>query len=277
MHSDMWMPPRYDLTQIEPAKKYERFFGPQVPGRDYPPEAEEVFAARYQFDPSIVFFGNGLHRNLGGGRFEEVSDAARAETFWPWGVSVGDFDNDGFVDIYLPSGMGYPWDYWPSPVLRNLGDGTFEDVSATTGTEPPRDGTALGMIAGQVSTRSSRAAATADFDGDGRLDLIVNNFNDRPYLFMNRSPQQSYVALRLRGKGKNRDAIGAIVRLEVGGRVHVRQVHAAGGYLVHSSKVLHFGLGDATSIERCEILWPNGEKQVFDPPELNRRHVISQR
>ena len=114
----------------------------------------------------------------------------------------------------------------------------------------------------------------SDLDGDGRLDLVVNNFNDRPYLFMNRFPKRSWIAFRLEGRRSNRDAVGAVVRIHAGGRVMVRQAQAAGGYLCHSSKTLHFGLGDAGAVDRCEIRWPRGRVQVLESPEPNRVHDL---
>ena len=172
--------------------------------------------------------------------------------------------------------MGHPWDYWPSPLLRNNGDGTFTDVAAAAGIEPPAAGKVFGKIGPYDATRSSRCAAVGDFDGDGRLDLIVNNFNHEPYLHMNRSPGRSFIAFRLRGRGMNRDAVGAVVRLHAGGRVQVRQVDAAGGYLAQSTKTLHFGLGGATSVDRCEIRWPGGRTQVLENPEPGQLHVVAQ-
>ena len=78
------------------------------------------------------------------------------------------------------------------------------------------------------------------------------------------------------GRGGNRDAIGALVHLTVGGRVLVRQVNAAGGYLAQSSKTLHFGLGDATSIDRCEIRWPDGTTQTLEGLGIDRRHDVTE-
>ena len=62
------------------------------------------------------------------------------ETFWPWGIATGDFDNDGFEDVFLPSGMGFPYAYWPSALMMNNGNGTFTDKARAMGIEPPPGG-----------------------------------------------------------------------------------------------------------------------------------------
>src|SRR5262249_54313038 len=147
------------------------------------------------------------------------------------GVATGDFDNDGFEDAFLPSGMGYPYQYCPSVLLMNNGDETFTDRAGELGIEPPPGGPFLEeRIGGRGAARSSRCAATV-FNRDGRLDLVVNTFNDRAFYFRNRFPQRNYVAFRLTGTRSNRDAVGALVTLHIGNEVMVRQVHAAGGYL----------------------------------------------
>src|SRR6267154_1074713 len=83
------------------------------------------------------------------------------------------------------------------------------------------------------------------------------------------SRRRDYVELRLTGTHSNRDAIGAVVRLWVGKTVMVRQVNPAGGYLSQSSRVVHFGLGDHTEVDRIEIRWPRGIVQRLDHPEIN--------
>src|SRR5205823_1948958 len=138
-----------------------------------------------------------------------VSDRANLETFWPWGIATGDFDNDGFEDAYIPSGMGYPFYYWPNALMMNNGDGTFSDRTVQAGAESlPRGREFPEPIAGRPAFRSSRAAAVADFDGHGRLDIVVNNFNDQPYYFRNQYGKRNYVQFRLQGVTCNRDAIG---------------------------------------------------------------------
>ncbi|HEV3344471.1 MAG TPA: CRTAC1 family protein [Pirellulales bacterium] len=276
MHSDMWLGYR-DAHLVQPRKKFGHLFGPAV--EVYPDKLvnESLLAERLQLDYDKLLFGNSLFRNDGAGRFAEVSDPAGMETFWPWGVAVGDFDNDGDEDAFLPSGMGYPYFYWPSALMLNNGDGTFTDRAAEEGIEPPREGQFLAeRIGGNQAARSSRCTATADFDGDGRLDLVVNNFNDRPYYFRNEFPSRHYVAFRLRGTRSNRDAIGAVARLYRGDRVMTRQVPCTGGYLSQSSKVLHFGLGDSDSIDRVEIRWPSGTRQVLKAPPADRLNKVTE-
>ncbi|HEX7447555.1 MAG TPA: ASPIC/UnbV domain-containing protein, partial [Pirellulales bacterium] len=119
-------------------------------------------------------------------------------------------------------------------------------------------------------------AATADFDGDGRLELMVNNFNDHPYYFKNQFPPRHFVAFRLRGTKSNRDAIGAVAWLHFGDRQMVRQVQATGGYLSQSSKTLHFGLGDQTQVDRLEIRWPSGIRQTIRAPAIDRLHEVTE-
>ena len=132
------------------------------------------------------------------------------------------------------------------------------------------------LIRGRDAPRSSRCAASGDFDGDGRLDLMVNNFNDYPYYFKNEFSPRHYLAFRLRGTRSNRDAVGALVKLHLGDGMMVRQVHCTGGYLSQSSKTIHFGLGDRTQIREVEIHWPSGAQQTLPPPEIDRLHEITE-
>ena len=273
MHSDMWTQAMDVPKPADAPKKWPGLFGPRADPAD-PVQAGLLKRLGYRVDG--VLFGNTFLRALGGGRFEERSDAAGLETWWPWGVVTGDFDADGAEDVFFASGMGYPFEYWPCALLRNDGTGRFADRTADSGVDPVDGRTRGPKLRDRAISRSSRAAATADFDGDGRLDLVVNNFNGGPFLFRNESRPRAWVGVRLVGAGKNRDAIGALARVTAGGRTIVRQVHAASGYLAQSSLALHVGLGDATRIDRCEIRWPDGSTQVVPDLAPGRWHTVRQ-
>ena len=239
-------------------------------------ESEYELGRKIGFRHEEVIFGNALYRNA---RAEasspEMSDQAGLETFWPWGLTTGDFDNDGFEDVFIPAGMGYPFYYWPNSLMMNNGDRTFTDRANEAGVEPPPRGREFPeTIGGRPATRSSRAAAVGDFSRSGRLDIVVNNFNDQPYFYRNQYPKRNYVEFRLEGTRSNRDAIGAVVRLHTGGSVMTRQVQSGGGYLSQSSRTIHFGLGDRSALDRVEITWPSGTKQILRDVTLNTMNAV---
>jgi hypothetical protein len=261
MHSDMWTDT--DPTgQIDARVKYDSPWGKRA--RDW-----KVVSSPGQTRAERVLFGNTFFVNQGGGRFEERSDAAGLENFWPWGIVAGDFDNDGWQDAFVPSGMGYPYAYWPNHLLMNGGRGVFVERAADAGIEPPARGREIAdlTIRGRACPRSSRSAAAADLDRDGDLDLIVNNFNHEPYLLRNDTPPRPFLGIRLRGTRANRDGYGARVSVVTPAGVQHREAHSTGGYLTQSDAVLHFGLGNVGRVERVEVLWPGDVRaQVVREP-----------
>jgi len=123
---------------------------------------------------------------------------------------------------------------------------------------------------GSDCVKDSRGVAVADFNGDGRLDMVINNNNETPMLYVNNLRKSgNAVELKLVGTRSNRDAIGAHVRLTAGGKTMMRQVEAGSGYASESMLPVHFGLGDADKIEAVEINWPSGLVQRIEGERLN--------
>ncbi|HTF86984.1 MAG TPA: CRTAC1 family protein [Planctomycetota bacterium] len=252
MHSDMWTK-QDSLKEIE-GKENEKFntpLGTSVGGG-------KVVKRNEDSQSKSTVFGNTFFENQGGLKFVERSREAGLENWWPWGIAVGDFDNDGHEDLYVPMGMGFPFPYKGNQLLHNE-KGVFKNISDTAGLEPPQGGQTITgkMIGGKPMSRSSRAAAVADFDQDGDLDIIVANFNAPPYLLRNDSPPQH--ALRLKLVDPNgRPSFGARVRVAAGNRVIHRELANAGGYLTQSSAILHIGIGAATKVDRIDVDYPGG-------------------
>lgn len=130
---------------------------------------------------------------------------------------------------------------------------------------------------GADTIKDSRGVAIADLNLDGRLDLIINNNNSTPTIYINHmTTVGNWVEFKLVGRLSNRDAIGAQVRLHIQGQTLTRQVEAGAGYASQAMLPVHFGLGDVSAIDRVTIRWPNGLRQTISGQqiELNRRHRL---
>ncbi len=231
-------------------------------------------------------FGNALYHNLGGGRFEEVSDRLGVENYWPWGPSVGDVNADGWEDIFITSGMGYPFRYGINTLLLNNRGENFLDSEFLLGIEPRKDGrtnTAWFEVdcategkgippctgrTGKITVMGplcSRSSVILDLDGDGDLDIVTNDFDSEPMVLVSDLAERRaihWLKVVLVGTVSNRDGLGATVRVSAGAQVQTRSHDGKSGYLSQSGLPLYFGLGDAAHVDRIEVDWPSGRRQV---------------
>lgn len=123
---------------------------------------------------------------------------------------------------------------------------------------------------GSDCVKDSRGVAVADFNQDGRLDLVINNNNETPVLYLNNLKKSgNSIALKLVGAKSNRDAVGASVRLTAAGKTMTRQVEAGSGYASQLMLPVHFGLGAADRVEAIEIRWPGGNVQRIEGKSLD--------
>jgi enediyne biosynthesis protein E4 len=106
---------------------------------------------------------------------------------------------------------------------------------------------------------------------------VVNDFNDRPFLYRNQFPRHNFAEFRPLGAKSNRDAIDAVMKLRCGERIMARQVQASGGYFSQSSRILHIGLGDCQHIDHAGIRWPSGIRQTIESPPVNQFTEIVER
>jgi hypothetical protein len=204
-----------------------------------------------------------LYRNLGNGLFEDVTDAtgmtAMTIRLTAWGTGIFDFDNDGNKDIFtagsaiLDNSMEVNHKPYPLPngLYRNLGNRMFEDVSARVG-------------ASFFVPAAHRGAAFGDLNNDGKIDIVVTVLNGEPQLLMNRSTNQNHwIILKLVGVADNRDGLGTKVKITTASGVQYNEATTAVGYNSSSDKRVYFGLGNATVVDRIELAWPTGVKQVL--------------
>ena len=230
--------------------------------------------------------------------YENLANAMGVELAgWSFGVQFGDFNNDGFEDLYVTNGnvsldrnRSYWYDYskvaggnksiisdaanWPpldgrslsgyqqKRVFLNDGSGQFKEVAQLVGVTDVYDG---------------RSVALADFGNRGALDAVVANQNGPVLFYRNTvSPANHWIEFELEGQASNRSAIGAQVRVFWNGQQQLQEVSGGSGFCAQNDRRLHFGVGKAASIDRVEIRWPSGKTQTLASPKLNESHKLKE-
>ncbi len=211
-----------------------------------------------------------LWRNLGGGAFSEMTSlSGLAASSLPWsGWSTGaiDFNNDGYKDFFVAGGnatdnaelISARQSRQPNLVFLNQAGGKFH----------------LQVLPGEAL---HRGAAFGDFDGDGRMDVVVTSLNEPPVVLRNVTRTAGHwLALRLQGTRSNRDAIGARVHIVAPSGEQWDRVTTSTGYAGSSDRTMHFGLGADTRVTKVEIEWPSGVFQIVRDIAADRYVSISE-
>ena len=230
----------------------------------------DIFKTNFAGDTST------LYANTGESLCDDRTFAAGIglNTRWlGWGTAFVDLDNDGWLDLFLTNGHVYPEvrqlkteaGYAQRKVVyRNLGNGRFADVTEQLG-EPV------------TTAKAGRGAAFGDIDNDGQIDVAIANVNDLPDLYkLKGDPRHHWITLKLVGTTSNRSAIGARVHLVAGDVQQWQEVRGGGSYLSQNDLRVHFGLGDATRIDRVEVRWPNGAEETFTGLEVDRIQTMTE-
>jgi len=262
------------------------------------PEREKL-KSRMQWDEAFLrsegrsVYGNAFFSNDGEGGYSEVSDDVGAENYWPWGLSVGDLNADGWEDVFITASMNYPFRYGVNSLLLNDRGRRFVDAAFPLGAEPRRDGRTSKAwfeldcdgadredplvcekydLSGRVevwAALGTRSSVIFDLEGDGDLDVVTNDFNDVPMVLVSDLTQRRpvhFLKVRLVGTRSNRDGLGARVTLRAGPATYTRSYDGATGYLSHSVYPLYFGLGDVTAADSIDVVWPSGTSQTVSGP-----------
>jgi tetratricopeptide (TPR) repeat protein len=219
------------------------------------------------------FFGESttFYRNLGGGAFADHSNAvglaAPTRRLLGFGIAFLDVDNDGWLDVLSANGHildgrpRYPWDM-PLQLLLGSPGGRLTDVSESSG-EPFRP------------LHLGRGLAFGDLDNDGLEDALVVAQNEPLIYLHNRtSVKRHYIRFCLEGTKSNRDAIGARVTISCAGRDRIGLRIGGGSYQSSSDPRIHFGLGEATGVDRVEVRWPSGRVDRHPGLAADRDHLL---
>ncbi|MEM8965304.1 MAG: VCBS repeat-containing protein [Bacteroidota bacterium] len=245
----------------------------------------KIVSRGYHYPYSV----NTLHLNLGNQRFTEIAQMSGVDkTDWSWAPLLVDLDNDGYKDIFVTNGIyrdiidndflakkeqydsssnqsyfddllgEIPQTSIKNVVFRNQGDLTFRDMSVKWGI---------------TEATNSNGAAYADLDGDGDMDMIINNLNEPSLIYENLSAdslENNFVKVKLTGPANNMNAIGAKVEINYLRQLQRLDMMPTRGYLSSVDHLLHFGIGQTDRIDTLSITWPDGKMTVLKDLKVNQ-------
>lgn len=254
----------------------------------------QEFWGRVDHNYHYQYMRNVLQINTGMGSFSEIGQMAGvSQSDWSWASLIADFDNDGMKDIFISNGFkhdindkdvfrefrikykeqgddpreNYVSDYFNQKVpsnpisnkyYKNNGALQFADMSSEYGID--RSG-------------FSNGAAYADLDGDGDLDLVVNNINSPASIYRNNTSEElnnNYLRIHLLGDGGNSYGLGAKITITTGDSKQFQELTLTRGFQSSVENIIHFGLGEITLVDELFVKWPDGRESLLNNIEVNQ-------
>src|SRR5687767_13559938 len=264
-------------------------------------EGWDVYQTKLENDYHHQFMRNMLHLNNGNGTFSDIGQMAGvARTDWSWSALIADYDLGGHKDIHVTNGIardltsqdyisflandetmrsemqgGKRLDFLrlvnamsetplPDYAFRNNGNLTFTKTSAEWGVDQPN---------------FSNGAAYGDLDGDGALDLVVNNVNAEAFIYRNNAVAQTgnrFLQVKLEGEGANRFAVGAKVTVRGGDSLFFQELWPSRGFQSSVDYVLTFGVGTRDTLDAVVVEWPDRRVSRLERVAANQRVTVRQ-
>jgi hypothetical protein len=222
----------------------------------------DIFKTNFSGDTSTLYHNLGLKSGLLS--FDDVTFTAGIGVntrYLGWGCGFVDFDNDGWLDIFLVNGHVYPEvekltteaGYPQRKVLyQNQRNGSFKDIAEKIG----------GPL---VEPTASRGCAFGDYDNDGDVDVVINPVNDLPVLLRTDSAtNNNWISIKLIGVKSNRNGVGARIKVVADGKTRIDEVRSGGSYYSQNDMRVHFGLGKASKAQTIEARWPSGVVDILN-------------
>ncbi|GHB60125.1 VCBS repeat-containing protein [Persicitalea jodogahamensis] len=263
------------------------------------PDNYQKFDLNVRLGFNHQYMRNMLQINDGNGQFQEIGQlAGLSNTDWSWSALFADFDNDGWKDLHITN--GYLRDYTNMDFLKHMSDYAqnqsqglkradvlelvYQIPSSNLTNYAFRNGRDLQF---ENTTRAwgldrpsnSNGAAYADLDNDGDLDLIVNNVNLPAFIYQNQAnvlSKNHFLKIKTQGKGANTQGIGTQLTLYSGDQEQYLEQMPTRGYQSSVSPILHFGLGEKTTIDSLQIVWPSGKMQMLVNPKVDQLLTVSE-